>query len=679
MTSDRHPPDKKSIERVDQLKTEIEAHNRRYYQFDDPVVSDAEYDALMTELLSLESQFPQLQTADSPTQRVGAAPLDAFSKVQHEVPMLSLGNGFSDQDIEAFIKRIEQRTDIDASALEFVAEPKLDGLAVSLIYDNGTLVQASTRGDGFNGEDVTANIRTIGSIPLSVPASTPSRFEVRGEVFISNQGFAQLNQNAQNNGEKVFANPRNAAAGSLRQLDSSITAKRPLLFYAYGYGVFPEQLLPETQFELIQSLRDWGFPVSSEIQLVEGLQGCLDYYQELEAKRATLGFDIDGIVYKVNQFDLQKQLGFVSRAPRWAIARKFPAEQATTQLLSIDVQVGRTGALTPVARLQPVTVGGVVVTNATLHNFQELQQKDIREGDQVVIRRAGDVIPEVVHSIVESRDPSAIPFIAPQHCPECESDLEHEQVVIRCTGGLYCPAQRREAIKHFASRKAMDIDGLGDKIVIQLIESGLISTIADIYTLELDQLSKLPRFGVKSATNLLAAIESSKTTTLPRFLYALGIREVGETTAKRLADHFADLQLIMQSDEQALEQVDDIGPVVAHHIVLFFQQEHNLRVIQQLLDSGIHWPQPDQIETVSQLLQGKRFVLTGTLQTMTRDQAKQALQDQGATVSGSVSAKTDFVVAGDDPGSKYKKAQQLGVQVLTEQELFDMLGVKNQE
>ncbi len=670
-------PGKADKQLANELRLLIEEHNRNYYQHDSPVITDAQYDALMQELQGLERQYPALQTIDSPTRRVGSPPLDSFSQVQHQVPMLSLDNAFSDDEITAFFERTQQR--LGESDIDFVAEPKLDGLAVSLIYENGLLKQAATRGDGSRGEDITDNIRTIRCIPLQVSAKNhPAYFEVRGEVFISKKGFAALNHNAENKGEKVFANPRNAAAGSLRQLDSKVTAQRPLLFYAYGYGVFPDAALPTTQFELIKLLENWGFPVCKEIALVNGLQGCLENYKSMETIRSELNFDIDGVVYKVNQFEFQKQLGFVSRAPRWAIARKFPAEEAVTQLLAIDVQVGRTGALTPVARLTPVTVGGVVVTNATLHNFQELQQKDVREGDTVIIRRAGDVIPEIVR--VANDDPSNRnhPFVTPEICPVCGSGLlqEQDQVVIRCSAGLFCPAQRKETIKHFASRKAMDIDGLGDKIVNQLLEANLISTSADLYRLELAQLGELPRFGEKSATNLLASIEESKSTTFARFLYALGIREVGETTAKRLASHYADLDALMHSDEVTLEEIDDIGPVVARHIVSFFQQTHNTEVVEQLLASGIHWEVfEDQVEDTR--LRGQRFVLTGTLETFTRDQLKQQLENLGATVVGSVSSKTDFVVAGSNPGSKLEKAKQIGIQILTEQELFDMLGVKN--
>ena len=660
-------------QRAKQLKKIIEKHNIQYYQHDSPVVSDAEYDVLMRELQELEQQFPDLRTADSPTNRVGAAPLASFSQVTHQVPMLSLDNAFSDDEITAFVKRTEQRLDI--VDLEYVAEPKLDGLAVSLIYENGIFKQAATRGDGVRGEDITENVRTIRCIPLQIDAHhLPALFEVRGEVFISKQGFIKLNETAQQLGTKLFANPRNAAAGSLRQLDSTITAQRPLSFYAYGYGVFPDDSLPDTQYDLLQLLASWKFPISRENELIQGLQGCLDNYRAIELKRSQLPYDIDGVVYKVNRFDLQRQLGFISRAPRWAIARKFPAEQAQTQLLAIDVQVGRTGALTPVARLDPVTVGGVVVTNATLHNFQELQHKDTRVGDTVIIRRAGDVIPEVVSVVTALRPITAQSYQPPNACPVCGSELEQEsdQVVIRCSAGLYCPAQRKAAIKHFASRKAMDIEGLGDKIVNQLLEAKLIRTIADLYQLNLQQLIQLPRFGQKSATNLLLSINSSKYTTFPRFLYALGIREVGETTAKRLAQHFLTLEALMQTDLETLETINDIGPVVAQHIVVFFQQAHNVEVIRKLLEAGIYW---DVLmpETEHKSLQNLRFVLTGTLQNLTREQAKNKLEELGAKVSGSISIKTNYLVAGNNPGSKYDKAKKLQIQILTEQELFDML------
>ncbi|HFD11936.1 MAG TPA: NAD-dependent DNA ligase LigA, partial [Crenotrichaceae bacterium] len=597
-----------ALQRIKQLREQIEAHNQQYYQYDAPVISDADYDALMQELLQLEQQFPELQSKDSPTHRIGAAPLESFPQVVHQVPMLSLDNAFSDEEISAFIERTQQR--LNQTDIDFVAEPKLDGLAVSLIYENGILKQAATRGDGSRGEDITDNIRTMQCIPLHVTREVPALFEVRGEVYISRKGFAELNQRCQQQGKKLFANPRNAAAGSLRQLDSRVTAQRPLLFYAYGYGVFPDESLPKTQFELLQQLQAWGFPVCREIQLVNGLQGCLDNYRTMETMRPELAFDIDGVVYKVNRFDYQRQLGFVSRAPRWAIARKFPAEEAITQVIAIDVQVGRTGALTPVARLNPTTVGGVVVTNASLHNFHELRQKDIRVDDSVVIRRAGDVIPEVVRVLIDRRPETAMPYKQPEVCPVCGSGLEQEQIVVRCSAGLYCPAQRKEAIKHFASRKAMDIDGLGDKIVNQLLEAGLINTSADLYRLQLSQLIELPRFGHQSAANLLSSIENSRSTTFSRFLYALGIREVGETTAKHLAQQFSDLDALMQVDQQTLEEIDDIGPVVAQHIVSFFQQAHNREVIQQLIQAGINW-EVIKPETASMPLLNQRFVLTG--------------------------------------------------------------------
>ena len=676
MSSVSHKPGVADKQRAKQLKLGIEKHNQQYYQLDSPIVSDAEYDALLRELQQLEQQFPELQAADSPTRRVGAAPLESFSQIAHQVPMLSLDNVFSDDEFKAFLERTEQR--LDLAELEFVAEPKLDGLAVSLIYENGILKQAATRGDGVNGEDITENVRTIRCIPLQVDTKhVPALFEVRGEVFISKQGFLALNQRAEQRGDKLFANPRNAAAGSLRQLDSRITAQRPLSFYAYGYGVFPDISLPETQFDLLQLLASWHFPICQEITLIQGLQACLTNHQSIESKRSQLAYDIDGVVYKVNRFDLQRQLGFISRAPRWAIARKFPAEQAQTQLLAIDVQVGRTGALTPVARLDPVTVGGVVVTNATLHNFQELQHKDTRVGDTVVIRRAGDVIPEVVRVVADQRPITAQAYKPPDVCPVCASQLEQEgnQIVVRCSAGLYCPAQCKAAIKHFASRKAMDIDGLGDKIVNQLLEAKLIRTIADLYQLNLQQLIQLPRFGDKSATNLLSSIDNSKYTTFSRFLYALGIREVGETTSKRLAQHFSTLDMLMQSDLETLETIDDIGPVVAQHIVVFFQQTHNREVIQQLLNAGIHWDVLT-LNTEQRSLQDQRFVLTGTLQNLTREQAKNKLEELGAKVVGSVSPKTNYLVAGSNPGSKYAKAKQLQIQILTEQELFDMLGVR---
>lgn len=661
--------------RATELREQINYHNWRYHVIDSPVISDAEFDRLMQELQLLEQRYRELATLDSPTRRVGAAPLKAFAEVRHEVPMLSLDNAFDEADVLDFERRIREKLGRDD--IEYVVEPKLDGLAISLIYENGVLVRAATRGDGYAGEDVTHNVRTIRHIPLKLTGSGfPARFEVRGEVFMPKRNFLALNQRALQSGEKVFVNPRNAAAGSLRQLDSRITATRQLAFFCYGHGVYPESELPQRQQELFERFGAWGLPVSPEIRVVQGVRGCLAYYRGLLARRHELRFEIDGVVYKVSRFDWQDELGYVARAPRWAIAHKFPAEEATTRVVAIDVQVGRTGALTPVARLEPVFVGGVTVTNATLHNADEVHRKDIRVGDTVFVRRAGDVIPEVVKSVPELRPADASVFVMPIHCPVCGSDVETApgEAIARCSGGLYCPAQHKEAIKHFASRRALDIEGLGDKLVDHLLEQQLVDTVADLFSLKVDDLAELERMGKKSAENLVAALEKSKQTTLSRFLYALGIREVGEVTAQILANHFRTLDHIMTADETALQQVPDVGPTMAHHIATFFQQPHNREVIQKLLDAGVRWEETTETPQNEQRLRGKVFVLTGTLDSMPRDEAKARLQALGAKVTGSVSKKTDYVVAGADPGSKLAKAAELGVEILDEARLLALLG-----
>jgi DNA ligase (NAD+) len=660
--------------RAAELREQIDYHNRRYYQLDAPVISDAEYDALLRELQTLERQYPELATPDSPTQRVGAAPLAAFAEVRHEVPMLSLDNAFTDEDVLAFDRRIREK--LEQETTEYLAEPKLDGLAISLLYEHGLLTRGATRGDGHTGEDVTHNVRTIRAIPLRLSGSGfPARFEVRGEVFMPKAGFEAMNRKALETGDKVFVNPRNAASGSLRQLDPAITASRPLSFYCYGYGAYPEDRLPESQPELLERFRAWGLPINPETRVVRGVQGCLDYYRALSAKRDKLPYEIDGVVYKLSRFGWQAEMGYVARAPRWAIAHKYPAEEATTRVLAIDVQVGRTGALTPVARLEPVFVGGVTVTNATLHNADEVRRKDIRAGDTVVVRRAGDVIPEVVKSIPEKRPPNTRAFVLPERCPVCGSEVEIEEgeAIARCSGGLYCPAQHKEAIKHFASRRAMDIDGLGDKLVDQLLENKLVDTVADLFHLNVEELAGLERMGPKSAENLIAALEKSKHTTLPRFLYALGIREVGEVTAQTLATHLRTLEAIMTSDEPALQAIPDVGPTMAAHIAAFFRQPHNREVIRALLAAGVHWEETGAPVPQEQPLAGKVFVLTGTLAGLTRDQAKARLQALGAKVTGSVSKKTDYVVAGADPGSKLTKALELNVNVIDENELMSLL------
>ena len=654
-------------QRAAQLRKDIEFHNRRYHQLDDPLISDAEYDQLMQALLALEHEYPELLTPDSPSQRVGAAPAAAFSAVRHPVPMLSLENAFSADDLDDFGRRISQR--LGHENLVFSVEPKLDGLAVSLTYERGVLVQAATRGDGQTGENITANIRTLRAIPLRLNGKDwPDRFDIRGEVFMPKQGFRELNERAFEAGEKTFANPRNAAAGSLRQLDPHITASRPLDFYCYGYGLYPEGQLPDTQSSLMALLESWGIPTNPEFHVVEGVAECFAYYTDLLSRRQALPYEIDGVVYKLDNLRERETLGFVARAPRWAIAHKFPAEEATTTVVDIDVQVGRTGALTPVARLEPVAVGGVTVTNATLHNADEVQRKDIRVGDTVIVRRAGDVIPEVVKSLPELRPDHATVFVMPTRCPACGSEVEivEGEAIARCSGGLYCPAQHKEAVKHFASRKAMDIDGLGDKLVDQLLDKGLIDTVADLYRLTVEQVASLDRLAEKSARNLITALEASRHTTLPRFLYALGIREVGEVTARTLAEHFRDLETLKAADEVTLQSAPDVGPTVARHVFTFFRQPHNLEVLQGLLDAGIHWDAMPERSTAALPLAGKTFVITGTLDSLSREEAKALVLSLGGKAAGSVSAKTDYVVAGADPGSKLDKAQALGIPVLDE-------------
>ena len=656
--------------KYEQLRKEIECHNRRYYALDDPEITDKAYDQLLRELQRLEAEHPQLLTPDSPTRRVGAEPLDAFAEVLHPVPMLSLDNAFSEQEFADFDQRVRKRLEL-ADEMDYVVEPKLDGLAISLLYEDGLLVRGATRGDGRLGEDVTQNIRTIPTVPLRLSGSGyPERLEVRGEIFMPKTGFNRLNERARQRGEKSFANPRNAAAGSLRQLDSKIAAGRPLAIYCYGFGQVEGGELGKSHSESMALLAGWGLRISPELERVSGITACRDYYQQMIKRRDELDYDIDGVVYKVDDLQQQQYLGFVSRAPRWAIAWKFPAQEEMTRLQGVDFQVGRTGALTPVARLQPVAVAGVIVSNATLHNMDEIQRKDVRIGDTVIVRRAGDVIPEVVRSVASKRPAEAQEIILPLICPECESEvirLENE-VVARCSGGLFCPAQRKEAIKHFASRKAMDIEGLGDKLIDQLVDQELIHTPADLFSLSLEQLTGLERMAEKSAQNLLDALEKSQQTTLPRFLYALGIREVGEATARSLAIHFADLQHLQQADLDTLQRVPDVGPVVAEHIIAFFRQPHNLEVIEALLAAGIHWPVIEQVTADQQPLAGKVFVLTGSL-SRPRSVIKEQLQALGAKVAGSVSKKSDYVVAGADAGSKLAKAEKLGIEILDEDKL----------
>ncbi len=659
--------------RAEELRKEIEYHNYRYYVLDEPVISDAEYDALMAELRRLENQYPELVTPDSPTQRIGAPPSQAFAPVRHEVPMLSLENAFTDEDVLDFDRRVRERLGVEH--VEYTAEPKLDGLAVSILYEHGYLSLAATRGDGYTGENVTANVKTIRTIPLKLHGSGwPERFEIRGEVFMPIEGFKQLNEWALKHGEKIFANPRNAAAGSLRQLDPKITARRPLDFFCYGHGIYPPEQLPKKHHLLLAQFQEWGIPISPELEVVQTVAGCLRYYRRLLEKRESLPYEADGVVYKVNRFDWQEQLGYIARAPRWAIAHKFPAHEATTVVEDIEVQVGRTGILTPVAKLRPVQVGGVTVSSATLHNFEEVKRKDVRVGDTVIVRRAGDVIPEVVKVIKEKRPLDAKPVEPPDHCPVCGADVVSEpgETLIRCSGGLFCPAQRKGSIKHFASRRAMDIEGLGDKLIDQLLDKGLIKTVADLYDLTVDQVANLERMGKKSAQNLINALEKSKNTTLARFLYALGIREVGEVTAQILADHFRSLEKLMSATEEDLESIPGIGPIVAKHIVTFFRQPHNIEIIQRLKKAGVHWKEPEEA-TSPKPLDGKTFVFTGTLSSMTRDEAKKHIEALGARATNTVSKNTDYVVVGENPGSKFHKAQQLDITILDEQQFLDFL------
>ena len=658
--------------RIAQLRTEIERHNYRYYVLDDPSIPDAEFDKLFRELQALEAQHPELLTADSPTQRVGGKPLKSFAEVQHRTPMLSLNNAFSEEEVRAFDARIREA--LGVTEVEYAVEPKFDGLAITLTYRDGVFVQGATRGDGSTGEDVTENLRTVRAIPLRL--GEPVRdVEVRGEVLMFKRDFARLNDEQRARGEKEFANPRNAAAGSLRQLDSRITASRRLSFFAYGIGLCEGAVLPARHDRQLVLLRRWGVPVAQQRRVVQGVEGLLGYYREIGAQRAGLPFDIDGVVYKVNDTALQQQLGFVSRAPRWAIAHKFPAEEAMTVLLGIEVQVGRTGALTPVARLAPVFVGGVTVTNATLHNEDEIRRKNVRIGDTVIVRRAGDVIPEVAHVVMEKRLHDAREFVMPQRCPVCGSRVarQADEAVWRCTGGLFCPAQRKQALLHFASRRALNIDGLGDRLVEQLVDAGIVDTPADLYKLELPALANLERMGEKSALNLLDAIEHSKRTTLARFIFALGIRNVGETTSKDLAQHFGSLGNLLATDAASLQQVRDVGPVVAQSIVDFLAEAHNREVIAQLRASGVHWPEHEQRQMTELPFSGKTFVLTGTLVAMSRDEAREKLETLGAKVSGSVSKKTDYVVAGAEAGSKLDKAHELGIAVLNEQQFMALL------
>ncbi len=668
--SSKNPVEK----RIHKLRDLINFHNYRYYVLDEPEIPDIEYDRLLRELQELEQAHPRLITDDSPTQRVGAVPLDKFDEVKHEVPMLSLGNAFSDDEVRDFDRRARERLEVDH--INYMAEPKLDGLAISLLYRDGVLVQGATRGDGYSGEDVTHNVRTIESIPLRlIGKDYPGVLEVRGEVFMSRKGFEALNKTQRDNNDKTFANPRNAAAGSLRQLDPRITATRPLEMICYGVGRVEGKTLPGKHSEILAALKSWGIRTSAETRVVAGIEECIHYYSGILKRRDELAYDIDGVVYKVDSLEQQSALGFVSRAPRWAVAHKFPAEEELTRLLAIDVQVGRTGTLTPVARLEPVFVGGVTVTNATLHNQDEIERKDVRIGDTVIVRRAGDVIPEVVGAIKSKRKKGARLFKLPAKCPECGSAVVRleDEAAARCTGGLYCPAQRREAIRHFASRRAMDIEGLGDKLVELLDDQKLIKNVADLYKLKAEDVAALERMGDKSAENLIAALNVSRQTTLPRFIFALGIRQVGEATAQTLAQHFGNLKALSKAKPEELEAVPDVGPIVAESISTFFEQPHNKEVIEHLIKSGVHWDDIKVKPAAELPLAGQTFVLTGTLSSMTRNDAKARLQSLGAKVAGSVSKKTSYVVVGADPGSKATKAEQLGVPLVNEDELAALL------
>lgn len=661
-------------QRAATLRELINYYNYLYYVVDNPEVPDAEYDRLFRELQQLEQTHPALATADSPTQRVGGEVLDKFAEVEHAMPMLSLDNVFDLEELTAFDKRVRDWLNTDHSQT-YAAEPKLDGLAISIRYEQGVMTQAATRGDGSRGEDVTANVRTIKSVPLKLKGDNiPAVVEVRGEIFMPKHGFEALNRKQLENNKKVFVNPRNAAAGSLRQLDSKITATRPLEIYCYGVGYIEGAERPESHTEAMKMIAEWGCRISPELAKLEGLEACQAYIEALGERRDSLAYDIDGVVLKVDNTALQERLGFVSRAPRWAIAYKFPAQEEMTTVEDIEIQVGRTGALTPVARLKPVFVGGVTVSNATLHNEDEIRRKDVRIGDKVIVRRAGDVIPEVVKVIISKRPETVREFQMPTQCPVCESDVERAEgeAVSRCSGGLFCPAQRKEAIKHFASRKALDVDGLGDKLVEQLVDAELIKNPADLFVLTAEQLAGLERMGQKSADNLVAALQTAKQTRFARFLYALGIREVGEATARSLAMHFADLDALMAANSEALLEIEDVGPVVAHHIETFFQQPHNLEVIERLLDVGVVWPQ-EEISHADSALSGKTIVLTGTLTQLSRSEAKEKLLALGAKVAGSVSKKTDYVVAGADAGSKLTKAESLGIAVIDENTLLEWL------
>ena len=682
-TPDLFAPEPDDAALMAQLRQTLHEHAHRYYVLDAPTLPDAEYDRLFRQLQALEARHPELVTPDSPTQRIGGKPLGQFAQVRHAVPMLSIRTETDTQasGAELFDARIRRELGLTPTdpAIDYVAEPKFDGLAMNLRYEQGVLVQAATRGDGEVGEDVTQNIRTIGQIPLRLPARAPAVLEVRGEVYMRRDDFEALNEKQRLAGQKAFVNPRNAAAGAVRQLDPAIAAQRPLSFYAYGLGAVtpPEAGGPvwPTHFEMMQTLKSWGFPVSDLVRRAQGAPELVAYYAAIGQQRDALGFDIDGVVYKVNNLALQRQLGFVTREPRWAVAHKFPAQEMLTTVLAIDVQVGRTGKLTPVAKLAPVFVGGVTVTNATLHNEDEARRKDVRVGDTVIVRRAGDVIPEVVSVLLDKRVDDPALFTMPRHCPVCGSAAVREEgeADYRCTGGLFCSAQRKQAILHYAQRRAVEIEGLGDKLVDQMVDAGIINTLPDLYRLGFTALANLARMADKSAQNILDALEKSKQTTLPRFLFGLGIRHVGEATAKALARHFGKLDAIMDASEEALLAVADVGPIVAKSIRTFFDQAHNREVVEQLRACGVTWPEGEPAPVAAQPLSGQTFVLTGTLPTLGREEAKSLIEAAGGKVAGSVSKKTSFVVAGAEAGSKLDKARELGVAVLDEDQLKEML------
>ena len=669
---------KKILEEYKNLVAELNQHNHRYYVLDNPSVPDSEYDRQMRKLQDMEVSHPDIATEDSPTQRVGGMALQSFSQIKHGLPMLSLDNAFSDAELQDFERKVKDRLN-QTTDIEYVCEPKLDGAAVSILYRDGVLVYGATRGDGNVGEDITANVRTIKSVPLKLQGDNiPHLLEVRGEIYLPKVGFDALNEAARAVGGKSFVNPRNAAAGSLRQLDSKVTASRPLEMCAYSVGQYQAERTPTTHQDMLQALCGWGFKLNDYVETVTGVDACADYYQRLAKRRNKLPYDIDGIVYKVNELALQERLGFVAKAPRWAIARKFPAQEEMTQLLGVEFQVGRTGAITPVARLDPVFVGGVTVSNATLHNRDEIERLGVRIGDVVIIRRAGDVIPQIAKVVLEKRPLDAEVIVFPERCPVCQSSVQRNtgEAVARCSGGLFCGAQIKEAIKHFASRKAMDIDGLGDKLVELMVDKAIIFSVADLYELDESRLVGLERMAEKSVANLVAAIDVSKETTLAKFLYALGIREVGEATAQTLANNFGAIEMIAQSSVEELLEIDDIGPVVARHIANFFRNPDNLSIIEALRNAGVKWPDIDLSSQGAQLLKGQTWVLTGGMQIMSRAEAKDALQALGAKVASSVSAKTSQVVAGPGAGSKLTKAENLGIAVMDEAELMAFLSAQ---